>query len=214
MLCENLSCLFSHCLGRVDFVLDNAGFELLTDLCLAEFLVSAGLASRIHFHVKAIPWFVSDVTEQDFMWTLKQMSSMNHLAISQLSHKWRSRLQEGTWVVEVNDFWTLPNDYSQMKVLYPKLYADLGNADLIFFKGDLNYRKLVGDLKWDSQTEFSNSLRGFGPAPLCVLRTLKSDVVVGLIPGQASELKRTDKDWMINGEWAVISVSKGTLISS
>lgn len=32
--------------GRVDIVLDNAAFELFTDLCLAHWLVEAGLAAR------------------------------------------------------------------------------------------------------------------------------------------------------------------------
>ncbi|KAH9519624.1 Protein-glutamate O-methyltransferase [Bulinus truncatus] len=192
--------------GQVDIILDNAGFELVTDLCLAEFLISTGLASKICFYVKAMPWFVSDVTERDFMWTLNQMSAMNHLAISKFSHKWKSYLQQGTWSVRVNDFWTMPNDYSQMKELCPNLYSDLSTSDFIIFKGDLNYRKLVGDLQWDPTTEFCASLRGFLPAPLCVLRTLKSDVVVGLNPGQAEDVKKKDANWMINGEWAVISV--------
>ncbi|KAI8788219.1 protein-glutamate O-methyltransferase [Biomphalaria glabrata] len=192
--------------GQVDIVLDNAGFELVTDLCLAEFLVSTGLASKICFHVKAMPWFVSDVTERDFMWTLKQMSAMNHLAISRFSQKWKSYLQDGKWSLRVSDYWTMPNDYNQMKELFPNLYSDLSSTDFILFKGDLNYRKLVGDLQWDPTTDFSVALRDFKPAPLCVLRTLKSDVVVGLNPGQAEDVKKIDGNWMINGEWAVISV--------
>ncbi|CAL1533213.1 unnamed protein product [Lymnaea stagnalis] len=200
--------------GLVDIILDNAGFELVTDLCLAEFLIASGLVAKIHFHVKAIPWFVSDVTEQDFTWTLKQMSAMNHLAISKLSQKWKNYLQHGSWVISVSDFWTLPNDYSQMKELYPDLYSDLSTADLIIFKGDLNYRKLVGDLQWSSTTDFSFSLRGFHPAPLCVLRTLKSDVVVGMQPGQAEEVETKDKNWMTTGAWAVISVDNGVVSDS
>ncbi|XP_043229339.1 damage-control phosphatase ARMT1-like [Amphibalanus amphitrite] len=47
---------------RIDFICDNAGFELFSDLCLADFLSASGLAQRITFHVKAFPWFVSDTT--------------------------------------------------------------------------------------------------------------------------------------------------------
>uniref|UniRef100_A0A0B7AYW8 Sugar phosphate phosphatase n=1 Tax=Arion vulgaris TaxID=1028688 RepID=A0A0B7AYW8_9EUPU len=200
--------------GRVDIVLDNAGFELVTDLCFADFLMTSGLVSEIHFHAKAIPWFVSDVTQQDFHWTLKQMSSMNHIAISQLCRRWKRHLQEGQWVLEVNDFWTMPYDYSQMQERNPSLYDQLSQANFIIFKGDLNYRKLVGDLQWDTTTDFIYSLRGFSPAPLCSLRTLKSDVVVGLKLGQAKEVTEKDPNWMINGEWAVLCVSEGCRTSS
>ncbi|BFZ07768.1 hypothetical protein BsWGS_10808 [Bradybaena similaris] len=200
--------------GRVDIILDNAGFELVTDLCFADLLTTSGLASEVHFYCKAIPWFVSDVTPEDFHWTLKQMSSMNHLAISQLCQKWKRHLEGGKWVLEVNDFWTLPYDYSQMLEYCPSLYSQLSQASLIIFKGDLNYRKLVGDLQWETTTDFTQSLRGFNPAPLCVLRTLKSDVVVGLKSGQASEVVAKDANWMIDGQWAVISVSLGNAGSS
>ena len=51
---------------RVDIVLDNSGFELITDLVLADFLLSSKLATKIHFYGKTIPWFVSDTTLHDF----------------------------------------------------------------------------------------------------------------------------------------------------
>ena len=31
----------------IDIVMDNSGFELFTDLCLADFLVSSGVASKV-----------------------------------------------------------------------------------------------------------------------------------------------------------------------
>ena len=37
--------------GIVDIVMDNSGFELFTDLCLADFLVSSGVASKVHFDI-------------------------------------------------------------------------------------------------------------------------------------------------------------------
>ena len=66
--------------ARIDIVLDNAGFELYTDLCFADWLVSCTpFCKQVVFHPKAvrpslsclsvsgsplkqIPWFVSDVT--------------------------------------------------------------------------------------------------------------------------------------------------------
>lgn len=56
--------------GRIDIVLDNAGFELVTDLMLGQWLLATGHATKVMFHVKAFPWFVSDVTPPDFASTI------------------------------------------------------------------------------------------------------------------------------------------------
>lgn len=188
-------------------MLDNAGFELVTDLCLAEILIAMGLVNMIHFHGKTMPWFVSDVTTDDWEWTLEQFQASNNAAMSEFGRKWRKYLTDKTWVYKVHDFWCLPFDYSEMKMRSPDLYKDLALADAILLKGDLNYRKLVGDLDWDPATPFDTALRGFHPAPLCSLRALKADVVVGLKPEQAKEVESQDPKWMINGNWSVICYS-------
>ncbi|CAL1697865.1 unnamed protein product [Somion occarium] len=60
----------------VDFVLDNAGFELFTDFVFADFLVTyTPHVSRVVFHPKLIPWFVSDVTPADFSSTIPNLLS-------------------------------------------------------------------------------------------------------------------------------------------
>lgn len=42
--------------GRIDFILDNAGFELFCDCIYADFLIQSGLASSIRFHGKRFAW--------------------------------------------------------------------------------------------------------------------------------------------------------------
>ena len=185
-------------------MLDNAGFELVTDLCLAEFLLSAKLATSVHFHAKTFPWFVSDVTKCDFDHTLQYFAQSNSIAMDRLVKILKSRFEDGTMTFQAHDFWTLPFPYSDMSKYAKDLYVDLSQAKLIFFKGDLNYRKLVGDLDWNTTTSFETSLRGFHPAPLLSLRTLKADVVTGLTEGQAEEVRGKESRWMVSGNWAVM----------
>lgn len=193
---------------RVDIVLDNAGFELVSDLCLAEFLTASNLASEIHFHAKAFPWFVSDVTQSDLDYTLQHFMKSNSLAMSTFVNQWKNRLDSGIWTFEVHDFWTTPFRYCDMKLYCPDIYSELEKSSLVIFKGDLNYRKLVGDRSWSATTPFETSLQGFCPAPLCTLRTLKADLVTGLAEGKAESVQKQDENWMINGNWAVIEFCK------
>uniref|UniRef100_UPI0037E79298 damage-control phosphatase ARMT1 n=1 Tax=Semicossyphus pulcher TaxID=241346 RepID=UPI0037E79298 len=190
--------------GRVDIVLDNAGFELVTDLILADFLVSSGLVREVHFHGKSIPWFVSDVTAHDFQWTIRQTMAANHKWMSKSGVQWQRYVKEGMWSYHDHPFWTLPQEFCDMAADAPDLYETLKEADLVLFKGDLNYRKLTGDREWDHTVGFDTALRGFGPAPLCSLRTLKANVQVGLQPGQGEKLTSQDPDWMTCGKYAVI----------
>ncbi|MBN3300168.1 ARMT1 methyltransferase, partial [Amia calva] len=190
--------------ARVVYVLDNAGFELITDLVLADYLVASKLASEIHFHGKSLPWFVSDTTRKDFDWTIKQTLAANHMWMSKCGVRWKSYLKDGTWSYHDHPFWTLPHEFCDMAADAPDLYAELQKADLIIFKGDLNYRKLTSDRKWDHTVSFKKALRGFHPAPLCSLRTLKADVQVGLQAGQGETLMAADPNWMTSGKYAVI----------
>ncbi|GAA5959383.1 hypothetical protein JCM3765_006586 [Sporobolomyces pararoseus] len=63
---------------RFDIVLDNSGFELFTDLVLADFLISlTPFAKQVVIHPKLIPWFVSDVQPHDFEILFSSLSDPN-----------------------------------------------------------------------------------------------------------------------------------------
>lgn len=153
------------------------------------------------------PWFVSDVTVQDFTWTLEMLRASDDAALNALGTRWHSCLSQGTFVVETHPFWTQPEDYACMRTAAEDLYTRLSQAALVVFKGDLNYRKLVGDLRWPMSTSFATALRGFHPCALTVLRTVKGDVCVGLsdvcIRKMGEQFANSD-EWMTCGEYAVI----------
>lgn len=381
--------------GRVDIVFDNSGFELVSDLMLAQWLVATGLASEVVFHAKAIPWFVSDVTPPDFAFTLEALqepgffhdtdpkqvqvpsdsqqratdrsasrsrslqadasqyssgnasspapagsrslqmqmpagdqqssasphpagsrdlqahpdvasaagadadsrgrgrsaanvpagsrqltmdpayfqnsrsrtvspsrsflvdstrlsfaalsveaekaaeparsspaltrqvsgfrsSKSSSTATQRLATTWSRYVRDGHFKLSVpvttklgertglsgQDFWTEGTGYDQLPQVAPGLLDELKKSGLVLFKGDLNYRKLTGDLRWPATAPFAESLGELaGHFNLLSLRTCKADVVVGLTEGVEEKVKAEDENWRINGKYAVIGFS-------
>ena len=185
--------------------MDNCGFELFTDLCLADFLLASGLVDRVRLRIKDQPWFVSDTTQADLDWSMKQLLASPETApLGQLARRWEARLRNKDWTVHSDAFWTFPHSYHEMPEADPALYQDLANDCLVIFKGDLNYRKLVGDLNWETSVTFPEALRDFRPSNVLAVRTAKADLMVGLEHGQAEEVAARDQTWMVTGQWGVI----------
>lgn len=194
----------ADCKGEtIDIILDNAGYELVTDLCLAEFLVTKCDINKVRFRAKKFPWYVSDVMEKDFHYVVNTLAEKEE-PFTEIASRWLHLLKQGKFELICDTFWTLPYSYNSMEKVDKKLYDDLKTSKLLIFKGDLNYRKLVGDINWPTTYPFKNALRGFHPSPLVTLRTLKADVICGLKPGQAEETEAKSTKWQLTGDYAVI----------
>ncbi|EMD32646.1 hypothetical protein CERSUDRAFT_58452 [Gelatoporia subvermispora B] len=211
--------------GRIDFVLDNAGFELYCDCVYADFLIQSGLAKQIRFHGKRYPWFVSDVTKKDWNWLLNSMM-YGHLfpvatepekeSLRRMAQRWKQYENDGVWVYEQHPFWCTGYTFWDLPGEAPDLFLHLSRSDLVFFKGDLNHRKLTYDCAAPPSTEFEIAIgpmaSAAGAPKICSLRTIKSDVVVGLGTDGDELSERLDKEeegWKISGKYAVVLVSEG-----
>lgn len=87
--------------GIVDIVLDNAGYELFTDLSFAAFITSQKLTKKIRFYVKRYPWYVSDVTLNDFHWTIDSMKNSSDENLKSLGEVCQNYLTKEIWTIEV-----------------------------------------------------------------------------------------------------------------
>ena len=88
----------------------------------------------------------------------------------------------------------------------PDLFLHLSRSDLVFFKGDLNHRKLTYDCAAPSSTPFEEAIGPIANAPgapkVCSLRTIKSDVVVGFESDEIAEkLDKDEPGWKISGKY-------------
>ncbi|KAJ8708145.1 hypothetical protein PYW08_010511 [Mythimna loreyi] len=207
-----------------DIVCDNAGYELFADMCLAHFLIEQKIVQKIRFHVKNMPWFVSDVTVRDFKFLIEaccnaqfsQPSSTGAVEedgtpkviksdnLKVLGEQWKKYADEGIFLVMDEDFWTYPHCFKEMKKIDPNLYRKLQLAVAIMFKGDLNYRKLMGDVNANPYLKLQASLQGFLPAPIIAVRTVKSETICGLPKGRWDLLNQRDPKWMQTGDYGVL----------
>ena len=189
----------------VSIVMDNCGFELFTDLCLADFLINSGVVKKVRLRIKNQPWFVSDTTPSDLTWTLNQLMSCGQDSVlTKLANRWQEYINANVWTTHSDQFWTYPHSYHEMSETDPELFKDLSTDSLVIFKGDLNYRKLVGDLNWETVASFPDALKEFRPSKILAIRTAKADVMVGLESGQAETTTEQDPTWMITGQWGVL----------
>ncbi|GBP75336.1 Putative protein-glutamate O-methyltransferase [Eumeta japonica] len=212
-----------------DIVCDNAGYEFFMDLCLAYFLINLTIVNRVRLHVKQIPWYVSDTTPKDVQYVingcktasftkelnlpssketeieLKDFKSTQRLLTSTQLNVFGSKCEEyvnnGTILIQSDDYWTSPCVYKNMKTIDPELYEKLQQPVAILFKGDLNYRKLLADRNWVPTTEFEIGLEGFHPAPIIAARTVKCKLICGLTPAALERANRCEHDWMETGEF-------------
>jgi damage-control phosphatase, subfamily III len=136
-------------------------------------------------------------------------------------------------VYEQHPFWCTGYTYWDLHSEAPDLFLHLSNSDLVIFKGDLNHRKLTYDCAAPASTPFDVAIgslfdfmilfcnvsltsRSSGPmanaagAPkVCSLRTIKSDVVVGLGQGGndiAEGLDQKEPGWKISGKYVSLEI--------
>ena len=194
--------------GDLSIIMDNCGLEMVAELCLAVFLLAHCYFRRVVFYVKKMPWFVSDVVAKDFHSTLERMRQPDSSGLQDLAERCLHHLSSGQFQVVEESYWTGPLPYHVMADQDPALFKQLSSNRLLIFKGDLNYRKLGADLDWPSTTQFRTFLQGFQPAPLVAIRTVKAEIVSGLPPGKAEQLKALDSNWMGHGDYGLVQFAE------
>lgn len=203
LLVDDSAAVIDHLLaapGPVTFILDNAGLELLTDLCLADYLLDTGAATAVSLHAKLYPTFVSDATLEDVMETLSTLAADTDLALRSVGERLRVFAENGRLRLTTHTFWTSPLPLWQMPAA---LQDELAASRLVISKGDANYRRALGDAHWPPATPLAHIVNRF-PAPILFLRTCKSEVIAGLPPQRLADVQAQDADWLVNGKWGLV----------
>ena len=182
-------------------VADNAGRELLADLLLIDHLLTSYTVEQVVLHLKPAPYYVSDATPADWSACLRTLATAGADA-GDAARRLAAAAATGALVIATHPFYCAPLPFHELPADLSTQYA---SARLVILKGDLNYRRLVGDTHQPAATPFAEAT-GYFPAPLVALRTLKSDVVVGLDAATTARLDATGTAWRTLGTRAVIQL--------
>jgi uncharacterized protein with ATP-grasp and redox domains len=185
--------------ATVHLIADNAGRELIPDLMLVDHLLATGRAGKAVLQVKPYPYYVSDATTSDVVDCLRLLGRASGRAAETGKRLW-SAMSSGTLAVRAHPFFCAPLPFSEMP---GDLRRELSEATVTLVKGDLNYRRLVGDRLRPATTPFAG-LTAYFPGPVTALRTLKSDVVAGLDESVVSALEARGRPWRTTGTHALI----------
>jgi hypothetical protein len=195
--------------GPVIVVADNAGRELTADLALIDAILetapdagSTVARNTVELHLKPHPYFVSDATGRDLLATLDALAANPNKPVQALAQRLRDAIRDDRLRLRTHDFYVLPTTYRHLP---PDLAADFRAAKLVILKGDLNYRRLVGDREWDATTPFGKVVDYF-PGDVAALRTAKSDLAVGIDPARLTELDDASPAWRVSGTHAMMQV--------
>ena len=178
---------------KLVLVADNAGREIIADLTLIDHLLATGRTATVTVHVKPHPTFVSDAVTADVHTALG-------LLPGPVATRLRTAAERGRLSIATHAFYCAPYSYHRTP---PDLAAAFRAADLTILKGDLNYRRLVGDRHWPPTTPFATAA-GYFPSPVVSLRTLKSDALVGVARSTVDALDAAGTPWRTTATHALI----------
>jgi uncharacterized protein with ATP-grasp and redox domains len=185
---------------KTAYFVDNVGREFYADLMLIDYLIDHGFADEVVVFVKSAPLFVSDVTQQDVLIAFDFLLQSATETIRQFGVRLQTYLAQGKLRVRVEQLLNLPFMLDEMPTTF---LQELGNFDLVIFKGDANYRRVLGDRHW-ALTASLHEIMPYFPSNLLLIRTLKSELAAGLPPETIDEMESRASDWLINGTCGVI----------
>jgi uncharacterized protein with ATP-grasp and redox domains len=202
LLVDGAAAVVRHLLdhhGDIHMIIDNTGTELAMDLALADGLLQLA-DNRVIIHPKMHPTFVSDATASDILTLIDKIQGQTNSSVRHFGDRLHQAFETRRLRFAPDFYW---NSTRLLWDMPPHLVNAFKTASLVIIKGDANYRRMVGDSLWPPETPFA-TVTDYFPAPLLALRTLKSDLVVGLPSGLVEHLDLSDPHWRTNGRRGLI----------
>lgn len=116
----------------IGIILDNAGFELLSDMFMGYTLITLKIVDRVVFYTKKHPTFVSDATTHDCMETIQALTELeNYPYCHTMGMKWRELVDIEAFSFCDDYFWCQPTGFHQLP---PRIATQLERHVMTFIK--------------------------------------------------------------------------------
>ncbi|HKK48256.1 MAG TPA: ARMT1-like domain-containing protein, partial [Alkalispirochaeta sp.] len=194
--------ILSKAKGTVHIIMDNSGAELAGDLVAALTIIHLTGAAVV-LHPKLYPTYVSDTTVEDIHTYLDRATQSTDPTVRQLASAVRTEFRTGAISLAPDDFWCTTRFLSGMP---PRIEASLDGTALVIVKGDFNYRRVFRDTIWPAGTDPRDAAGAEFPYPILLLRTMKSDCLVGVPEEVSDSLDATEPGWRTAGARGIIQL--------
>lgn len=186
----------------VHIIMDNSGAELAGDLVLTHTILQETEAPVV-LHPKLYPTYVSDTTVADIHTYLARALAADDPRLRQFAAEVRREFDLGRITIAPDDYWCGTEFLAAMP---ERIERALAGAALVVVKGDFNYRRVFRDTIWPAGTDPAAAVGRALPYPILLLRTMKSDCLVGVEPAITSPLDVAEPGWRTAGRRGVIQL--------
>lgn len=205
-----------HNVNKINIIVDNFGVEFLADIIMGYyFIIKKGRGSNIEivYHVNELPIFVSDVKRGDDQELLKILTELvkDNTQYKELLNDISSFIENGNLKFKSDFFWNMPTSYDTILKPKYKYSGDLSEikniftgSDLLIVKGDLNYRRMVGDRNYNPNRKIEKNIK-YIKCPVLIIRSFKSNVtLLGNAYKNVVNKENIEQDWQNNGKYGII----------
>lgn len=209
-----------HSVNKINILVDNFGTEFLADIIMGYyFILKKGLDANIEivYHINELPIFVSDVKRGDEKVLL---NVLNELVEDNTQHKEvlddiNILIEAGKIKFKSDFFWNMPSSYDTITQSKYKRLGYLSEIksiftgnELLIVKGDLNYRRMVGDKNYNPKKKIEKLIKYIN-CPVLIIRSFKSNVtLLGKTYEEIAKNKNIEQDWQSNGKYGIIQYIK------
>lgn len=188
-------------------ITDNSGFELMSDILLGTYLLKNTKLTKVIYHIKRLPIFVSDTIMTDVDDAIEVLNHKldgvtrynKHVDSEDRQTYFCDSIPDKQLCFEVNDCWHQETLFQDIEPF--RNWNTDDSCALIIVKGDLNYRRLVGDFHWECSEPIKDKV-AYIEKPLLIIRSLKSNVILNV--SNEESYSHNAPDWKISGKYGII----------